>query len=78
MNNANEHPFDGIMDHVPVVDYLKFLKRALIHGNIRTDKSGDYLDLAAQWPKLNGHPEPSTPIPTFLWVKKTIMEKQGH
>jgi hypothetical protein len=74
--NNHAHPFDGIMNHVPQHDWLKFLRRALVYEGIKTEHSGDYLTLADQWPHLNGYPEPADPIPQRLWILKEVLACQ--
>jgi len=66
---GHHHPFESLESRVPKKDWLEFVRHAVRRPKIRIDQiHGDYFDLAHEWPKMKGYPEPIEPIKGQLIV----------
>jgi hypothetical protein len=77
VKNKHAHPFEGLEERVPQRDWLEFVQRATLRPNIKTEKSGDYLHFAEEWPKIKGYPEATKPLPLRLTVLAEMWKQQG-
>jgi hypothetical protein len=75
--HGHKHPFEGLTNHVPTEEWLEFVKTATLRPDIKTEDSGDYLNLAEEWPKLKGRPEPTAEIPLALTVLAEVLRRQN-